>query len=103
MSDNNNNESNEECIEYYLLIDYEHHFFYRVTVYEFENMFEIFRNSKGMKMCKFNEHTKKTNYRLDSFICGCEFMHAKSDWRVKSKEKYKIVGTYYFYCNIYKD
>ena len=103
MSENSDNciKSDEECIEYYLLVDYNHPHFYRVTVHDFDNMFEIFENLEGIKMCKFNENTKKNNKRLDSYICSCWFNHAKSNWRVDNKEQYKIKGTYYWYNNIY--
>ena|SRR5579872_4569148 len=95
--------------EYYLLIDEKYGFLYRIPVHDFETMFELIDDevSEHTNTYQFNKEAKSRNtgyygFCLDTYICECEFGHARSDW-ITGNVSFKVKGIYYWHNNIYSN
>ena len=99
--------SETDTPEYYLLVSENCHDWFKVSSHAFETMFEPINSDEECMTYQFNQEIKRKAresiyFSLDSYICGCEFNHARSDWRV-SGEEFKVKGVYYWHNNIYSN
>jgi len=89
-----------EIREYYLLVEERGNSWFRVPVDEFEDLFEPVEVGRTYQFNQKSKDQQNGYWNLDSYICGCEFNHARSDWSV-SDQPFVVKGVYYWHNNIY--